>query len=426
MVEKKSLFSCYFCSNFNISLIVLPISFISIRFLHDKMYFYQEPKASFKIFKYNLPYLFYLYLPKLFSIILFLITKWRTKNEGEGTLVRTSVAVKNYHIFKVNEYEKKMILFLLLVSLLEVLYDNIESLIYYYIMKGQISWLIEKKTINIIFVPIFSYFILDKVLYRHHSLGLILGLIGGIIVNAGRFFLGFSKVGEFYFHILNVFLSSLYSLALVLMKYIMKKYILLSPYLLLFYDGVICIFISILLTLLEYFIVPELPKVDGEKGHNFKFFKENFVGIITIFKDQTKDFYKLFFISMIFSFCYYISNIYILYHYSPYLNIFFELILPLDSDILDYLIFDTKIDHGLKDILKRIAYQTIGYIILIIGALILNEIIVFNFLGFNTNTFLNIAKRSENDSVALLNINDENDSGADSQFNNSLESTDQI
>ena len=167
-----------------------------------------------------------------------------------------------------------------------------------------------------------------------------------------------------------------------------------------------------------------LPKVENEK--NYKFFEENFIEIITIFKGQEWQFYKLFFISMIFSFCYYISNIYILYHYSPYLNIFFELILPLDSDILDYIFFAKEEDHLLNDILKRICYQTIGYIFLILGALILNEIIVLNFLGFNLNTFLNIVKRSENDSVALLNINDENDSGADSQFNNSLESTDQI
>ena len=142
MDEKKSLFSCYFCSKFNRSLIILPISFISVRFLNDKIYRFQNPERSFKIFKYNLPYLFYLYLPKIFSIILFFITKWKTKNEGEGALVRTSVATKNYHIFKINEYEKKMILFLLLVSLLEVLYDNIDSLIYYYIMNRKIQWII--------------------------------------------------------------------------------------------------------------------------------------------------------------------------------------------------------------------------------------------------------------------------------------------
>ena len=67
----------------------------------------------------------------------------------------------------------------------------------------------------------------------------------------------------------------------------------------------------------------------------------------------------------------------------------------------------------------------IGYVILFFGALILNEIIVLNFLGFNTNTFLNIAKRSENDSYALLNINNENDSSiSETPFDDSLETGD--
>ena len=228
MVAKKSLFSFYFCSKFNISLIILPISFLSIRFLHDKMFCYERPRGSFKIFKYNFPYLFYLYLPKLFSIILFIITKWKIKSEG--TPDQTNLVTKNYHIIKINEY-KKMILYLCLVSLLEVLYDIIDSLIYYYIMNGRFGWLVEKKTCTIIFVPLFSYFILDKVLYNHHALGLFLGFIGGFFVNACRFFLGFSKMENRYFHLLNIFLSSLYSLALVLIKYIMKKYIFLSPYL---------------------------------------------------------------------------------------------------------------------------------------------------------------------------------------------------
>ena len=44
----------------------------------------------------------------------------------------------------------------------------------------------------------------------------------------------------------------------------MIKYSFLSPYLLLFYDRIFCIIISLLLTLPEYFIVPKLPKVDNE------------------------------------------------------------------------------------------------------------------------------------------------------------------
>ena len=46
---------------------------------------------------------------------------------------------------KMKQYGKKMVLLLCVVSLLEVLYDNIDSLLYYYQMKGKIAWLVEKK-----------------------------------------------------------------------------------------------------------------------------------------------------------------------------------------------------------------------------------------------------------------------------------------
>ena len=104
-----------------------------------------------------------------------------------------------------------------------------------------------KKTAYILFVPIFSYFILSKELYSHYLLALILGLIGVIIVNGCRFPLGFS-IGENYpFHLLNIFLSSLYSLALVLIKYIFIQYDIFMPSSLLFYDGILCIIISIII-----------------------------------------------------------------------------------------------------------------------------------------------------------------------------------
>ena len=305
-----------------------------------------------------------------------------------------------------------MILYLCIVSLLEVLYDNIDCLAYYYQMKGKLHWLVEKKTGYILFVPIFSYVILDKQLYRHHSLALFLGLIGGIIVNFCRFLLEFSFISEYLYHLLNIFLSSLYSLALVLIKYIMIKYSFLSPYLLLFYDGIFCIIISLLLTLLEYFIVPKLPKVDNEDKNfgNNNFFYNNYIEIFTIFWGQEeKIFYALFFVSMALSFCYYISNIYIIYHYSPFVSILLELVLPIDSDILDYIVFNSANDHIPEQILERFIYQMIGYIIIFIGALILNEIIVLNFCGFNTNTYLNIIKRSKKDLSISINIIKDND-----------------
>jgi drug/metabolite transporter (DMT)-like permease len=374
--------------------------------MHDKLFLFASNLKSFKILKYNFPYLFYLYLPKIFSIIFVFITK--SKIKSESNIVERNTTTKNYHIMKINEYEKRMFFILFIVSTLEVLYDNIDSLSYFYQMKGVVRWLIEKKTGYILFVPIFSYFLLGKDLYKHHILALLVGLVGAIIVNACRFFLNFSRMQDYPMHLLNVYLSSLYSLSLVLLKYIMTKFIVLSPYYILFYDGIFCIIISAIITCLEYFIVPKLPTVPEEEDGK-GFFYNNFVEIITIFKGKDIRFYIVFFISMIFSFCYYASNIFIIYNYSPFVNIIVELVSPIDSDILDCYVFKTESDHPKEEILERFLYQIFGYIILLIAALILNEIIVFNFWGLNTNTYLNIMQRSKNDSIALLNVNNEND-----------------
>ena len=143
---------------------------------------------------------------------------------------------------------------------------------------------------------------------------------------------------------------------------------------------------------------------------NNNYFYNNYVEIFTIFWGQEeKMFYILFFVSMALSFCYYISNIYIIYHYSPFVSIFLELILPIDSDILDYLFFDSANDHIPEQILERFCYQMIGYIIIFIGALILNEIIVLNFCGFNTNTNLYIVKGNKKDQSISKNIINDND-----------------
>ena len=371
---------------------LLPLLFIFIRFLRDKFLFLSNPLGSYKLLKWNLPYLFYLHLPKLFSIIFIIIA--RKKNKTDKSLVEINQTTKNYHLMKKNQYERKMIYLIIVVSLCEVLYDNIDSLLYYYQMKGRIGWLLEKKNGHFIFVPIFSYLILSQKLYKHHLLALILGLFGSVIINGCRFLLGFSLFKHYPFHIINIFLSSFSSLALVLIKYILTEYILLTPYILLFYDGIFCIIISIFITLIEYFIVPHLPTIPYEKEYKTDYFYCNFVEIVTILlKQDDIRFYVLFFTSMILSFCYYISYIFTLYHYSPFLTILVDTILPIDSDVLDCVIFDTQNGENANVILKRLLIQMIGYVILFIASLILNEIIILNFCEFSTNTNINLYER---------------------------------
>ena len=65
-----------------------------------------------------------------------------------------------------------------IINLLEALCDNGDCLLYYYQRieskkeEQKLRWLIEKKSLYIIFVLIICYFIMDKKLYKHHILAL--------------------------------------------------------------------------------------------------------------------------------------------------------------------------------------------------------------------------------------------------------------
>ena len=108
-------------------------------------------------------------------------------------------------------------------------------------------------------------------------------------------------------------------------KYIMSKYLILSPYIFLFYDGIFCIINSIICTLIFYILVINIPDVNPKidiAEENNKYFSNNFLQIFTIFIGQEWEFYLYFFLSFIISFFYYVINALTIYNYSPYLFIY--------------------------------------------------------------------------------------------------------
>ena len=234
---------------------------------------------------------------------------------------------------------------------------------------------------------------------------MLFGYFGCIFVNATRFCLDFSEIKDYPFHFLNILLSSIHSLSLVLIKYMMTKYVLLSPYFFLLYDGIFNIFNSILLILLQYIIITNLPdqnKNITSSKENDKYFSNNFYQIIEILIGQKSQFYIYFFLSFIFSFFYYILYTLVIFNNSPFLIILIEAFLPLDNDIIK-IIFKSKEDYIKSNkghILERFYYQSIGYLFLFFGALIINEIIVFNFWGLNQYTSTKMTERESRESDA--------------------------
>ena len=226
-----------------------------------------------------------------------------------------------------------------------VFYIITNELISYYqridfkVEEKRLGWLIEKKTLYIIFVPILCYFIMDKKLYKHHLLALILGFIGAFIINLCRFTLDFSKVEDYPFHLLNGLYSLLLSLSLVVIKYIMTKFIILSPYNFLFYDGIFCIFNSFIYTLVIYPLIINLPNYNKnleEEKENEHYFNNNYLQIFAIFIGQNWQFYIYFLLIIILLFVYYIINSFTIYNFSPYLFILIEAFLPIDNDFIAY------------------------------------------------------------------------------------------
>ena len=406
MKNQKQFFLSCNCKKINrIYPFSLPVLFMLIRYFHDKLDEESKPRYSYKILKFNLPYLFYIYLPKILSIILVPIINYNTKSESNESFL----FLRKYHIFTKNKNRKKLLLLFYVISLFEVIQETGDFELYYFQRaRGQLNWLVEKKTGYIIFVPLFSIFILDKVLHRHHILALILGLIGAFIINYIRFYLDFAREEEYKFHLLNILFSALSSFAIVVTKYTMTNFLIKSPYVFLFYDGIFCIINSFICILIEWPILLNIKdRNDVLNGENDHFFKNNFLEIFTLFKDQNRNFFIYFFLSFFLSFFYYIIYALTIYNFSPYLIIVLEALLPIDNDIIPF--FLGKPVYKEKEAFKRTYIQLIGYAILFLAALILDEIIILNFCGFNKNTFSKISVRAELDTLRELSMCSEMD-----------------
>ena len=408
MNEKTSWIKCSCKSKLSYYPFLIPIIFMLIRYFQDRLFEVTKPELSFKILRYNLPHLFYLYLPKVLSIFLISIIKLNTKGEKDSG--EQNIVLRNYHFIVKHKNRKKFILLIYIISLLEVVCDNGDCLLYYYQRieskepEKKLGWLIEKKTLYIIFVPILCYFIMNKKLYKHHFLALILGFIGAFIINICRFTLDFSKVEDYPFHLLNGLFSLLLSLSLVITKYIMTKFIILSPYNFLFYDGIFCIFNSFIYTLVIYPLIINLPNMNNnleEQKENEHYFSNNYLQILTIFIEQNWQFYIYFLLIMLLLFVYYIINSYTIYNFSPYLFILIEAFLPIDNDFIAIFL---KQMPDKERIINRTIIQSIGYLILFFASLIMNEIIILNFLELNANTFDTISTRGDLDSSNMAEL----------------------
>jgi len=422
MEKKQSCVTCNWNTKLFIYPILLPIACTLIHFFQERMFQISNPKDSNKMLKYNVPLLFYYFLPKVFTVIIPLSLKFFSK--GESGDEYKNISMRRYHSIAEQENRKKVLFLIYFISFLEVIYKIDDSLLYYLQREKIISLLVEKRSGFIISVPLFSYLILNKKLFRHHIFALIIAVIGVLFINCCRFPLGFSSADDFLYHILNILFSFVFSLSLVLIKYLMTKYLIsfISVNMFLFYDGLFCLLNTLICGLLEYGIVVNISdnqNYDLDSDENDHYFRNNYAAIFLIFQGQNGLFFVYFLLSFLASFCYFFLNIITLYYFTPYINVLTDFMTPCLTTFLTIIFIepDKGIDQNIR--IKRYIFEYIGYAILFFGALILNEIIIFNFFGLNIDTVSTIRQRGKLDSIDIQNIVPNNPDNNDDIDNNS-------
>ncbi len=341
------------------------------------------------------PFFFNIFISKILSIILVLISKKLTSENSTSNILETT-KTRRYHLDVNNKMKKlKAAVLIIIISLLEVIF-KFEN----YVTYGEPNY-IELKLGIIFLVPILSIIIFKKQIYLHHIFSLVLSAIGIILICLSLLFiyqneiyytdekLYETKKQKFGEQMRHLFFSIYLSLALVLTKLLFEKSFI-SAYSFLLYDGILCIVFP--------FIFICLKAIDKGK----EYFVDNIYGLLLFFNE--KKIGLLFFSLIIFSFCYYLTNTLTLFIFSPVLLVSTDILSPFFRWIIDLIllpIFDKELYNIKKDNQNSylvVTFKLIGFIIVIIAALIYNEILVLHFCNFDKNIETNIQKRGDRES----------------------------
>ena len=258
---------------------------------------------------------------------------------------------------KINNYNPcKIILFIILLSLIIVIIYFLNNFIY----KENVF---EVRIFYLFFIPLFSKIILKENIYKHQYFSL-------IIATSGLIFLLIPVIlklspKDILPNIFNFIRGILYSLFLVIFKYIIEKYYI-SPLKICLLFGIIALFINcfgyIIYSLIKY--------------NNLNIFKD-----CLDFSQVENKFISILYIILLFLFgiTLQLFTFLALFYFSPTLLMVTEVISP-----TLYWIAVTIKKGELK--MPDIVLNPIGYAIVLFSALIYNEIIIFNFCSLNKNT----------------------------------------
>ena len=243
---------------------------------------------------------------------------------------------------------------------------------------------LEKRLYFLFFFCLINIFMFKKPIYSHQKFSLGIGFIGmAIIFTVFFFYLDYARY-EYIYDVLLFFGSFLYSLYLVLVKYMAEtKYY--SPFLLLLLIGTF----STVFTVIGYII--------------YSFVTVNDLRYVTNIFHCRDDMYVCFGNYYDKIICYFLINavlqvliFLVCYYFSPEVFAISDIISP-------YLSFISKVIEKKNTDILNIILNSVGYIIIILCSFVYNEIIVCNFCGLNENTWKAIDQKAKEDYMGMLN-----------------------
>lgn len=333
------------------------------------------------------PFFLNIFVSKILSIFLFLYCKYLTHGRITSGIIE-SKPVRKYHThFNSIRRKIKAMIYLILIGCLEI-YFKFEN----YVTYNEPNYA-ELKLGLLLVVPLLYFCLLKKPVYRHHVLSLIISFIGVVLTSACLFFIKEDKnifetkrqlYGE---QIRHLFFSVYLSFSIVATKYLFEISFI-DTYSFLTFDGFLCVLLPFLLILIKSFFVKE----------DENYLKENLSGILILFHDMKS---VLYFISLIISsFLYYLTNALTIYLFTPILLVSVDVLSPFFEWIIDLLLLDGKsFSSRIKNenLYAVIPFKFIGFVLICISALIINEILILNFCKFDKNVESNIKKRAIKD-----------------------------
>ena len=243
---------------------------------------------------------------------------------------------------------------------------------------------LEKRLYFLFFFCLINIFMFKKPIYSHQKFSLGIGFIGmAIIFTVFFFYLDYARY-EYIYDVLLFFGSFLYSLYLVLVKYMAEtKYY--SPFLLLLLIGIF----STLITVIGYIIYSLAAKRDLRYITNLFHCRDDMYVCFGNYYDKI--------------ICYFLINavlqvliFLVCYYFSPEVFAISDIISP-------YLSFISKVIEKKNNDILNIILNSVGYIIIILCSFVYNEIIVCNFCGLNENTWKAIDQKAKEDYMGMLN-----------------------